>query len=141
MTRDTARVLSDRDQQIIESLRRAYEAFSRGDFDTAIEIAHPDAEFVPPGRQTSLKGAAAMRAWMEPDAFEKQTLEIREFRINGNKVLVRQHAWGRGAGSGIEMELDAWVVWTLNDEGLVTRVVAFLPGEEAEAFEAAGLSE
>ena len=133
--------MPDQDQEIIDSLRRAYEAFSRGDFDTAIEIAHPEVEFVPPGGQKSLKGAAAMRAWMEPDAFEKQTLEIREFRINGNKALVRQHAWGRGAGSGIEMELDTWVVWTLNDDGLATRVAAFLPHEETEAIEAAGLSE
>ena len=46
---------------------------------------------------------------MEPDAFEEQRIELREFRINGNKVLVRHHAWGRGAGSGIEMELDTWV--------------------------------
>jgi len=131
----------DRDQVIIESLRRAYEAFSRGDFDTAIEIAHPECEFVLPGGQKALRGAPAVRAWMEPDAFEKQTLEIREFRINGNKVLVRQHAWARGAGSGIEMEVDTWVVWTLNDDGLVTRLEGFLPHEETEAFEAAGLSE
>ena len=141
MTRDTARAMPDRDQKIIDSLRRAYEAFSRGDFDTAIEIAHPECEFVPPGGQKALRGAAAVRAWMEPDAFEKQTLEIREFRINRNKVLVRQHAWGRGAGSGIEMELDTWVVWTLNDDGLMTRLEAFLPHEETEAFEAGGLAE
>ena len=126
---------------MIDSLRRAYEAFSRGDFDAAMEMAHPEIEFVPPGVRASLRGAAAMRAWMEPDAFEEQTIEPREFRINGNKVLVRQHAWARGAGSGIEMELDMWVVWTLNDDGLVTRVEAFLPHQEIEALEAAGLSE
>ena len=139
--RDTARAMPDRDQEIIDSLRRGYEAFSRGDFDAAMEIAHPEIEFLPPGGQRSLKGAVAMRAWMEPDAFEKQTIEPREFRINGNKILVRQNAWGRGAGSGIEMELDAWVVWTLNDDGLMTRLEAFLPHEEIEAFEAAGLRE
>src|SRR3954453_13810613 len=133
--------MPDRDQEMIDSLRRAYEAFNRGDFDTAIEIAHPEAEFVPPGGQAPMRGAAAIRAWMEPDAFEEETLEIREFRINGNKVLVRQHAWARGAGSGIEMELDTWVLWTLNDDGLATHLVGFLPGEESEAFEAAGLSE
>ena len=66
------RVMPERDQEIINSVRRAYEAFSRADFDTAIEIAHPDVEFVPPGGQTSLKGADAMRAWMEPDAIEEQ---------------------------------------------------------------------
>jgi ketosteroid isomerase-like protein len=133
--------MPDRDQEVIESLRRAYEAMSRGDFDTAIDIAHPEIVFVLPGGQKALRGAPAVRAWMEPDAFEEQRFEIREFGINGNKVLVRQHAWARGAGSGIEMELDTWVVWTLNDDGLVTGVEAFLPHEKAKALEAAGLRE
>jgi ketosteroid isomerase-like protein len=126
---------------MIGSLRRAYEAFSRADFDTAIEIAHPEIEFIPPGGQSSLRGADAVRAWMDPDAIEQQRVEPREFRINGNKVLVRQHTWGRGAGSGIEVEVDMWVVWTLNDDGLATRMEAFLLHQESAALEAAGLSE
>jgi ketosteroid isomerase-like protein len=133
--------MPDRDQEIIDSLRRAYGAFSRADFDTAIEIAHPDVEFVPPGGQSPLRGADALRAWMEPDAIEEQRIEPREFRVRGNKVLVRQHTWGRGAGSGIELEVDMWVVWTLNDDDIVTRVEAFLVDQEGEALEAAGLSE
>jgi len=133
--------MSDRDQEIISTLRRAYEAFSRADFDAAIEIAHPEVEFVLPGRQSPLKGTDALRAWMEPDAIEEQRIEPREFRIKGNKVLVRQHTWGRGASSGIEVEVDMWVVWTLNDDGLVTRVDAFLIHEEGEALEAAGLGQ
>ena len=133
--------MSDRDQEIISSLRRAYEAFSRADFDTAIEIAHPDIELVPPGGQSPLRGADALRAWMEPDAIEEQRIEPREFRVSGSKVLVRQHTWGRGAGSGIEVEVDMWVVWTLNDDDLVTRVESFLVDQEGEALKAAGLSE
>jgi len=39
------------------------------------------------------------------------------------------------------MELDTWVLWTLNEDGRATHVVGFLPDEETEAFEAAGLSE
>ena len=78
---------------------------------------------------------------MEPDAFEEQQLQPREFRVQGNNVLVRQHARARGAGSGIEIEIDAWVLWTLDDDGLATRVEGFLPHQDAEAFKAAGLSE
>jgi ketosteroid isomerase-like protein len=133
--------MPDRDQEIINSLRRVYEAFSRADFDAAVEIAHPDIEFVLPGGQSPLRGADALRAWMEPDAIEDQRIEPREFRVRGDKVLVQQHTWGRGAGSGIEVEVDMWVVWTLNDDGLVTRVEAFLVDQEGEALEAAGLSE
>ena len=133
--------MSDRDQEIIESLHRAYEAFSRADFDAAIEIAHPEIEFALPGGQSALRGVDALRAWMEPDAIEDQRIEPLEFRVNGNRALVRQHAWGRGAGSGIEVEVDMWVVWTLNDDRLVTRVESFLMHQEAEALEAAGLTE
>jgi ketosteroid isomerase-like protein len=133
--------MSNRDQEMISSLRRAYEAFNRGDFDTAVEVAHSEIEFVPPGGQAPLRGADALRAWMEPDAFEEQQLQPREFRVQGNKVLVRQHTRARGAGSGIELDLEAWVLWTLDDDGLVTRVEGFLPHQDAEALEAAGLSD
>ena len=126
---------------MISGLRRAYEAFNRGDFDAAIELAHPDIKFVRPGGQTPMRGADAFRAWMEPDAFESQQLEAREFRVQGNNVLVRQHALARGAGSGIEMEIEAWTLWTFDDDGLVTRAEGFLPHQDAEAFEAAGLEE
>ena len=118
--------MSDRDEETIARLRRAYEAFSRTDFDTAMDIAHPEIELVPPGGQSPLKGADALRAWMEPDALSEQQIEPREFRINGNKALVRQNIRARGAGSGIELDVDMWAVWTLDDDGLVSRLEGFL---------------
>ena len=66
----------------------------------------PTIEIVPPGGQASLRGAAALRAWMEPDAFEEQRIEPLDFRVEGDKVLVRQHAQARGAGSGIELDVE-----------------------------------
>jgi hypothetical protein len=36
---------------------------------------------------------------MEPDAFVENVIEPLEFRIGGNKVLVRQHAPARGGGA------------------------------------------
>ena len=78
---------------------------------------------------------------MQPDAFEEQQLEALEFSVKGNKVLVRDQATGRGAGSGIEVDDDGWTVWTLNDDGLATRLEFYLDHQEAEALEAAGLSE
>ena len=126
-------------QENVETIRRAYEAFSRGDFDTARRVAHPEAVLVPPGGQSPLRGAA-VRAWMEPDAIAEQRSESREFHVNGDKVLVLQHTWSRGAGSGIELEADFWVVWTFDEDGLVTRIESFLVDQKAEALEAAGLS-
>jgi ketosteroid isomerase-like protein len=135
------RTMSDRDEEMIARLRRFYEAFNRDDFDTAMEIAHPEIEFVRPWGQPPLRGAEALRAWMQPDAFEEQRLEALEFRIKGNTVLVRSHASGRGAGSGIDVDVDFWAVWTLNDDGLATRLAFYLDHQEDDALEAAGLEE
>ena len=106
-----------------------------------MEMAHPEIEFVSPMSQSRLRGADALRAWMEPDAFEEQQIQPREIRIQGNKVLIRVHARARGAGSGVELDVDMWSVWTLDDDGLVTRIESFLVHQENEALEAAGLSE
>jgi ketosteroid isomerase-like protein len=133
--------MDEREAAMIEALRRGYEAFNRGDFDASVAIAHPEIEFVPPGGQASLRGAAAVRAWMEPDAFEDQRIEPLDFRVQGNRVLVRQHAQARGTGSGIELDVENWAVWTFDDDLLVARMESFLPREESEALEAAGLSE
>ena len=135
------RAMDGRDAAMIDALRRSYEAFNRGDFDAAVESAHPEIEFVPPGGQASLRGAAAVRAWMEPDAFEEQRIAPLDFRVAGNKVLVRQHTQARGAGSGINLDMEIWAVWTFDDDLLVTRMESFLPHQESEAVEAAGLSE
>lgn len=126
------------DEELIERLRRSYEAFNRGDFDAAIEMAHPDLLFVRPGAQAELRGADAFRAWMEPDAFESQVIEPIEFRVLGNRVLVRQHATARGAGSGIEIDIESMTLWTFDDDGKATRVEFFLPHQEAEALTALG---
>ena len=133
--------MDERDVAMIDALRRTYEAFNRGDFDTAVQLAHPEVEMVPVGGQASLKGAAAVRAWMEPDAFEEQRIEPLDFRVEGNKVLARQHTQARGVGSGINLDQEIWTVWTFDDDLLVTRMESFLPHEESEALNAAGLRE
>jgi ketosteroid isomerase-like protein len=137
--RDTARAMEG--QEPVSILRRGYEALDRGDFDAAMEVVHPDVEFFRPGGAAPLRGASAVRAWLEPDALVDQRWEPREFRVNGNRVLVRQNTTGRGAGSGIELEVEMWAVWTLDDDGLATRIESFLIHEESAALQAAGLSE
>jgi ketosteroid isomerase-like protein len=131
--------MTARDEEIIARLQGVYEAFNRGDYDGAIEIAHPEIEFVRPSGQPVLRGAPAVRAWMEPDAFEGQRMEAFEFTVNGDRVLVRQRSTARGAGSGIDVEVDFWAVWTLDDDGRATRLAFYLEDEEADAADAAGL--
>jgi ketosteroid isomerase-like protein len=121
------------EEDLIERLRRVYERFNAEDFDAAIEMAHPDIVFARPGGQSEVRGADALRAWMEPDAFESQVVEPEAFEADGNRVLVRQRTTARGAGSGIEMEIESWTLWTFDDDGKATRMQFFLPNEEDEA--------
>ena len=125
---------------MIAGVRRIYAALSRGDFDSVIGMADPDVELVTTGGLTNIRGADKVRAWMEPETIEDLTMEPMHFEVTGNNVLVRTQSRGRGAGSGIAVEMDFWAVWTINDAGLVTRIVAFRNDEEAKARRAAGLS-
>jgi ketosteroid isomerase-like protein len=129
------------ENEIAARVRRFYDAHSRGDFDAAMEWIHPEIEPLPAGGQPPIRGAAAYRAWMELDAFESQVLEILELRFNGNKVLMHQRSTIRGAGSGLEAAFLSWAVLTLDEEGLTRRIEIYLDHEEAEALEAAVLSE
>ena len=129
------------DEEMIAALRRFLDTFNRGDVEAVVQLVRPDIEFVRAGGQSSVKGVAALRDWMEPDAFEEQRIEPLDFRVKGDKVLVRAHVTGRGAGSGIEIDVVACGVYTLDDHGLAKAVQLFLPHQEAEALEAAGLSE
>jgi ketosteroid isomerase-like protein len=133
--------MSNRDPEVVAMVRRAFDAYSRGDFEAAMENAHPDIEFVPAGGQPPIRGAAPLRAWMKPDAFKSQVVEPLDFRIAGNKVLIRQHNKIRGAGSDIDLDFIMWGVWTLDAEGRTTRIEVYLEHQEAAALEAAGLRE
>ncbi len=125
--------MGNTEKELVERLREAYAAFNRGDFDAAMEFAHPDIVFVRAAGQSDLEGADAIRAWMEPDAFESQVIEPEEFEVAGSRVLVRQHATALGSGSGIEIEVDAWSLWTFDGEGRATRVEFYLHHQEDEA--------
>src|SRR5262245_18583024 len=96
-------------------------------------MAHPDIVLVRAGRQGEVRGPSELRSWMEPDAFDAQTLDPREFQLAGNKVLVHLRGALRGASSGIEMEIGAWTVWTFDDQQRITRIEIFLDQEEAKA--------
>ena len=133
--------MSKRDAELVERVQRGMDAYNRGDFDAAMKDVHPEIELVLAGDQQPLKGAAQFRAWMEPDAFESQVLKPLDFRVVGNKVLVRQLNHIRGAGSGFEDDFLFWNVYTNDDAGLLIRLEVYLHHQEAEALEAVGLSE
>jgi ketosteroid isomerase-like protein len=123
------------EEELIRRLRSSYDAFNRGDFDAATEWVHPEIVFITlsPGR-TEIRGREAFRAWMEPDAFESQAVSGEIVELARDKALIHQQTRARGAGSGIEIEIGSWTVWTIDDEGRVIRIENFLEHEEDEAM-------
>lgn len=129
------------ESETIRLLREAYEAFNRGDFESVLDRADPDFELMRPsggtyGGSEPIRGRDAVLAYLRPDAFERQQVTPLEFVENGDVVLVRLNAYGRGAGSGIEVEVEAFHVWWARD-GRALRLETHLDRESAR--EAAGL--
>lgn len=126
-------------EQAVARVRQSYEAFNRGDFDAAVEFLHPEVELLRVAGLPPVIGLDAVRQWAEPDAMVDTRFEALEFRVNADRVLVRQRSIARGAGSGIELDLLNWVVWTVDESGRITRLENFLDHEEERAARAAGL--
>lgn len=131
---------SESEPEAVRRLRRVHAAYAKGDFEAAMEGVHPDIEFLPAGGQSPIRGAAAYREWMEPDAI-RQDVEILDVQIAGNRVLVHQRTKVHGISSGIEQQFEPWSVFTLDDDDRTIRHQIFLDHEEDEARRAAGLGQ
>ena len=102
----------------LEIVRRSYDAFNRQDFDLALTYADPEIEYHPVDGQEPLEGLPAYRQWMEPDAFEDMLVTLQDIEASGDRVLVRQLVKARGAGSGIEIELMFFTVFSFTEDDL-----------------------
>ena len=126
-------VMSLTDEEMVERVDAAYEAFNRDEFDALVKLADPAIVMVRAGGQGEIRGAEAIRSWLEPDAFESQVVSPISHEVEGSRVLVHLRGTMRGAGSGIEMEIGAWTLWSFGDDGLITRVENFLDHEGDQA--------
>ena len=123
----------------LERLKHGYELYATGQWDSLAELMSPDIVMERDGGAGTVQGFKALRRFWEPDAFEYQKVEPLEFTPSGNKVLVRARIVTRGAGSGVELDMIGWHVWTVGDDG---RTVHFLTSfDEATARDAAGLGQ
>src|SRR3954454_10858962 len=119
----------------IERMQRGMELYNSGAFDALREFFSDDLIVERAGEMPPLHGWDAFRQLLEPDAFEWQRLHPLDWTINGDRALLHVRMHAKGAGSGLELELDGWQVWTV-EEGLVKRIQAFL--DEPAARAAAG---
>ncbi len=126
----------------VEVIRRAIESFASdaeawiGTLDPAIRW-YPEEE----GHAVVLGHNAVLRSrerWLE--TFEEGTLrfEIEELRGEGQNLMSALREWGRGRGSGIEIEGRTYSHWKVRN-GKIVYVYEYATRDEA--LEAAGLSE
>ncbi len=125
----------------LTQLRRGYEAIGHQDWNTATEHYHPGIEWVDPpaipggGTHSGIVEIRdAWKAWGE--SWQSWEVIPLEMTVRGDQVLVHTQIKGVGAGSGAEVELTYWQLWTYRD-GQVIRQQGFQRREQAEAAIAA----
>ena len=125
-------------------LRRAIEAYSRGDIDGAVSVIAPDCRYTAsgaiPGRTGVFHGPEGFREFMDwlRGEFDDAHVEVDELIDAGDMVVVGSTIRGRGKHSGAEASWVVWQVWTVQN-GKAVRGQGFTTREEA--LQAAGLEE
>ena len=129
----------------VEIVRRMYEMWSAGDWEGMAELVDPDVELH--GTVGGLEEGQVSRGAHEiTQRFEVENVEVwEEHRIEpvrfieaGEQVVVIQHEYQRGKGSGVEVEIDTASVLDLQG-GRIVRIQPYM--DPAAALEAVGLSE
>jgi ketosteroid isomerase-like protein len=127
----------------VEILRRAFEAYNRGDLEGVVAEAAPDLEYTPsgalPGSTDPVQGPDGYLQFLRwlTDNFADSRVEVSEFRDAGDQVFAELALTGRGKQSGVETSWTVWHVWTVKG-GKLVRGRAFTSKEEA--LDAAGLA-
>ena len=133
-------------QENVEIMRRASDAFNRGDVDGVLEGLDPEIEWHPllqvlfGGEATVYRGHEGTREFQRDldEAFTELQVKQSEFRDLGERVIAIGHLRGRGRESGATTETA--IVWLVEfKNGKAIRVREYL--DPKEALEAAGLSE
>ena len=130
-------------QEDLDVMRRWSDAWNRGDIDAFADLFDADAEVItdPSWMEAGpFHGRAAIRKWYEglKESYEREVVVLKELFEAGDKVVARLDWQVRGRTSGIETELDATSVNTIESGRIVRQQYYF---DYAKALEAVGLSE
>jgi uncharacterized protein len=131
-------------QENVEIVRRCSEFFRSRDFSYLAEVVDPEFVFdvsrnvFNPGVHRGLDGFRRFIGQVD-EMWETFDLEVEELVDGGDRVVTGVRIAGRGRGSGIEVEMHVFNVWTLRGG----KVLRYEGGyrDRKEALEAAGLSE
>jgi ketosteroid isomerase-like protein len=128
-------------QEHVDKTRDFIDAYNRRDFDAAVRCFDPEIEWVLPPlqRSDSCRGPdEVIRFWEGLDeTFEELRLDAQEFVDAGDRVAVRLRFYGRGKGSGAELETEMYHQVTTFRDGTMVRIEYVTSW--AEALQAAGV--
>ena len=129
-------------QENVDRTRAYIDAYNRRDFDTALQHFDPNIQWVLPALQASdsAQGPESVRRFWEglDETMDELRLDPQEFVDCGDRVAVRLRYFGRGKGSGVEIETEMYhQVETTFRSGTIVRMeyVTSWP----EALEVAGV--
>ena len=118
-----------------ELIEAGVEAFNGSDHERLLSMLTEDVEWKRvdglPDEGGTLHGREAVRAFLEPEVFDRARFEVVDAVEEGDVALVRGVFRARGAGSGIELDTEAYVVYRVRD-GLAYRVESWRLREDAE---------
>jgi ketosteroid isomerase-like protein len=130
-------------EENVKLVRDFAEAGQREDWKRIGELIAPDAEMLGTvgglGEGQVYSGLSEMKGEYEgvdQEAWEERRLEPTGFRHIDDLVVMFLHEYRRGRGSGVELEVDTAVVFTIRDARIV-RIQGYM--DQNEALEAAGL--
>src|SRR6185437_4263313 len=130
-------------EQNVEAVRRAWEAFNRGDLEAFFADAAADVEFVedPAFPEAAVfRGREEIRAYLASfqEAMADHRFEIEELRDLGERVLALLHETARGTSSGVDVDQRPVFLYEFRD-GSIVRVRAYLDRAQGLAAVVVGM--
>jgi ketosteroid isomerase-like protein len=127
--------------QNVEAVRRAWDAFNRGDLEGFFADAAADVEFEEDPafpEAAAFRGREQIRAYLASfqEAMADHHFEVEELRDLGDRVLALLHEKARGTSSGADVDQRPAFLYEFRG-GLIVRVRAYL--DRAEGLAAVGL--
>ena len=125
----------------VETVRKIYEAWAKGNFRAGTELYDPEIVLVQSEgfpERGSYAGMEGVRRYMRTflDAWEQVTIEAGELTDAGDSVVAEVIQRGIGKESGAEPEFRYFQVWTFRGESVIRLDVI---RDRAGAFTAAGI--
>jgi ketosteroid isomerase-like protein len=128
-------------EENVETVLRAYAAFSEGDLTTALQQFDPEvvSYTAPDLGPAEYRGHEGFLQWCENwlSAFDEFTMEVESHVDAGNGVVLKVRQKATGSASGVPVEATFWFAHRLGG-GSITRIG--IHATEQDALEAAGLS-